>query len=237
MKNYLDKEIMLGIDEGEGTEVSTATLESQLVALEDRLAELTANDGDQSVEIALVKLQMARTKLGLDDNAQAWQLARSIFDELIEKQQWELAVDACDVMFLSAEDQALVALGHAIWLAVTYPIDPELSIAVLQHVVDETPDDADGAAVAAATAVYLAELRCQGKQKDNLLFFANQMLGAVARRHSQVESNEQFEFWIEKLELNDPSKFLVRLRNVVDVLVQENWWIDREALQQALPVN
>jgi len=25
------------------------------------------------------------------------------------------------------------------------------------------------------------------------------------------------------------------LRNVVDVLVQENWWIDRDAIQASLP--
>ena len=40
---------------------------------------------------------------------------------------------------------------------------------------------------------------------------------------------------MERLELNDPDKFLVRLRNVVDVLVQDQWWIDREAIQAELP--
>jgi hypothetical protein len=39
------------------------------------------------------------------------------------------------------------------------------------------------------------------------------------------------------MELNEPEKFLIRLRNVVDVLVQDDWWFDREELQQALPVN
>ena len=39
------------------------------------------------------------------------------------------------------------------------------------------------------------------------------------------------------LELGDPEKFLVRLRNVVDVLVQDDWWFDREELQRNLPVN
>jgi len=35
--------------------------------------------------------------------------------------------------------------------------------------------------------------------------------------------------------LNDPDKFLVRLRNVVDVLVQDDWWFDRDALHAQLP--
>ena len=42
---------------------------------------------------------------------------------------------------------------------------------------------------------------------------------------------------MEKLELKQPEKFLVRLRNVVDVLVQDDWWFDREALSERLPVN
>jgi hypothetical protein len=69
------------------------------------------------------------------------------------------------------------------------------------------------------------------------MFFANQLLGKVARRHSGVEDQEQFDFWVNKLELNDPDKFLVRLRNVVDVLVQDDWWVDRDALQEQITVN
>jgi hypothetical protein len=63
------------------------------------------------------------------------------------------------------------------------------------------------------------------------------MIAAVARRHGNVQEQAQFDFWINKLELSDPAKFLPRLRNVVDVLVQDDWWIDREALTAKLPVN
>ena len=106
---------------------------------------------------------------------------------------------------------------------------------MLQHIIDETPEDADGAAVAAAAAHYIADMRTEGKQRDKLLFFTNQMLGNVARRHSEIETQEQFEFWMKKLELDDPAKFIARLRNVVDVLVQDDWWFERDALQAEIP--
>jgi hypothetical protein len=51
-----------------------------------------------------------------------------------------------------------------------------------------------------------------------------------------VQGQEAFSRWFKRLELDDPAKFLVRLRNVVDVLVQENWWFDRDVLQAKLPV-
>lgn len=112
----------------------------------------------------------------------------------------------------------------------------ELTIELLSHVIDETPDDADGAAVAATTALFLADVRAQGHHRDDLIFFATQLLGTVARRHSGVETPEQLDLWMERLELKEPEKFLVRLRNVVDVLVQDDWWFDREALQDRLPL-
>jgi hypothetical protein len=121
-------------------------------------------------------------------------------------------------------------------LAVTFPVDAELTVAMLQHIIDETPEDSDGAAVAAATASYIVDMRsAEGKQRDNLMLFTNHMLGTVARRHGDVSKQEQFDYWMEKLELNDPAKFLARLRNIVDVLVQDDWWVDREAIWASLP--
>jgi len=232
---YLNENVMIGSGEGDDIDVSTATIESQLIALEDRYKELPENV--DLLEKAFLELQMARLMIGLDRREEAWSIARQVFDIFMHEHDWEKAVDACDVLFLSEQDASICALGHGIWLAVTYPIDPELTVALMQHVIEETPDDSDGAAVAAATAIYITELRADDESKDNLLFFANQMLGQVSRRHSDIETQEQFDFWLEKMELTDPAKFLVRLRNVVDVLVQDDWWFDRDELQKNLPVN
>lgn len=215
-------------------QVDSAELESQLFALEERLKELPDND---LLKQASVQLDIARILAGLERGDQAWKIARKIFDDFLQAEEWEKAAETCDVLFLSSQPDSLSALGQGIWLSVTYPIDPELTLAMLQHVVDETPSDADGAAVAAAVGAYVVEMRAQGKQLEDLRFFASQMLGVVARRHSKIEKQEQFDRWIKKLELDDPAKFLVRMRNVVDVLVQDGWWFDREELQSKLPVN
>lgn len=229
--SYLDGSMILG--EAQGDDI--ANLESQLIATEERLRELGA--AAAPLERAAVLQQQARILVGLERGAQAWPLAREAFEVFLHSAEWEKAAESCDILFLSGQEGALAALGQGIWLAVTYPVDPELTLALLQHVVDETPDDADGAAVAAATGAYIVEMRTEGKQHENLAFFAAQMLGVVARRHGGVETQEQFEFWFNRLELDDPAKFLVRLRNVVDVLVQEDWWFDRDELQAKLPVN
>ena len=213
----------------------TAALESHLEALQDRLREVEAQ-GDPKAE-ADIRLQIARALVELGRGPEAWAVGRPLVDLFIDRQDWESAADACDVLFNADQPKSLCALGQGIWLAVTYPIDPELSVELLHHVVDETPDDADGAAVAAATALFLTDLRARGRQRDSLMFFATQILGQVARRHSGADTQEAFDAWMERLELKEPDKFLVRLRNVVDVLVQDDWWFDPEALQARLPVN
>jgi len=182
-------------------------------------------------------LQLGRALVRLESGAEAWAAAREAFDLYMTEHAREGAAQACDILFLSEQPESLAALGMGIWLAVTYPVDPELSVALLQHVVDETPPDADGAAVAAVTAHYLVDLRAQDPQREHLLLYTNQLLATVARRHSDVDGQEAFNRWIERMELSDPARFLPRLRNVVDVLVQDDWWFDREVLQAELPTD
>ncbi|KAA6185960.1 hypothetical protein F2Q65_06215 [Thiohalocapsa marina] len=211
-----------------------AALESHLLALQEEFEGLTRLGG-RSADIAELKLQMARTLVGLDRGDEAWPLAREALDAFMAVEAFESAADCCEVLFRTEQPDSLSALGQGIWLAVTYPIDPELSIELLSHIIDETPDDSDGAAVAATTALFLADVRSEGVQRENLTFFASQLLGDVARRHSGVDSQAAFDLWRDRLELREPEKFLVRLRNIVDVLVQDNWWFDPEALRARLP--
>lgn len=231
---YLKEEQILDADSGEDAEESAYLLETRLAELRRHRAEIQDRSGAAYADLLL---EEGRLLIRLEKMPEAWEAARAAFDIHLARENWEGAVEACDVLFASDQPGSLAALGQGIWLAVTFPVDPELTVMMLHHVVEETPDDSDGAAVAAATAHYVVDLRSQGKQRDDLLFFTNNLIATVARRHSKVESQEAFDFWVQKLELNDPAKFLVRLRNVLDVLVQDEWWFDRDALRERLPVN
>jgi len=222
-------------DDSTDAKESTGMLERLVADLRGQLEALSA--GAEALRRADLQLQLGRALVRLEKRPEAWAAAREAFDLYMAEQAWEGAAQACDILFLAEQPQSLAALGQGIWLAVTYPVDPELSVALLQHVVEETPPDSDGAAVAAVTAYYLADLRARDPQREHLLLYANQVLATVARRHSGVDGQQAFNKWIEDMELNDPARFLPRLRNIVDVLVQDDWWFDREALQAALPVD
>ena len=222
-------------DSSEDAKQSTEMLRRLVADLRGQLAALSPEAA--TLRRADLLLQLGRALVRLEIRPEAWAAAREAFELYLEEQAWEGAAQACDILFLCDQPESLAALGQGIWLAVTFPVDPELSVALLQHVVDETPPDADGAAVAAVTAYYLVDLRAREPQRENLLDYAGQVFATVARRHSGVAGQEDFNRWIEDMELNNPSLFLPRLRNVVDVLVQDDWWFDRDALQAALPAD
>ncbi len=236
MKYLKDQMGVMDADGSEDTLGSMLLVEQRLSEVLERLRTLKANDVDVLARADLL-LDAGRLLVELGRGEEAWEKGRAAFDLYAAEESWEGAVQACDVMFQADRPESLAALGQGLWLTVTFPMDPELSVAMLQHVIDETPPDSDGAAVAAVVARYLVDMRAQDRQREDLEFYTNQMLATVARRHSDVDDQQAFDAWFRRLELNDPALFLPRMRNVVDVLVQDEWWIDREELQKKLPVH
>lgn len=227
----------LGAESGEDAQTVTARVRAYQANIQEQLKAVGFH-GDPA-ERARLLLELARTENELQDPEEAWHDARKAFFIALDLELWPLAIQAAETLFETSQPESIAALGHAIWLSVTYPVEPELSLAILQHFIEDTPDNADGAAVAAATACYLVELRTEpdSQEQQNLSFFANQLLGSVARRHSQINTQAEFEAWVQRLELDNPERFLPRLSLVVNALVGENWWIDRDALRERLPVN
>ena len=231
---YLESEAFLGDNECSEDAVKSSKLLQ--LKLDEKRESLSALSADAPVEQRVgLNLESGYILLDLDRRDEAWQLARPLLDEALEHELWLSAVEACDILYQAEQPDSIKALAHGIWLGVTFPVDPELSVAMLQHLVDETPDTSDGAAVAAVTANYIVDLRADGPDRESLLFFTNQLLGQVARRHSQVEEQEIFDFWVERMELDDPGKFLPRLAKVLDLIIESDWWFDRDQLRKLIP--
>ncbi|WP_127477240.1 hypothetical protein [Sulfurivermis fontis] len=212
-------------------------------AEEARLAQLEAELASLPADAPLAQRLTLRNDIGyilldLERNEDAWHLGHDSFRQALAAELWEQAVQGCDIVYQSEKNDAIKALAHGVWLAVTYPIDPELSVLMLKHLVEETPPKADAAAIPAAVAAYLVELRAEGKKREDLKFFTAGMLAEVAKKHSEVVDNKEiFDFWVERLELNDPAKLLPRLGKLLDVLVPDAWWYDRDLLRSRLPAD
>lgn len=224
-----------------GFSETAESLEFLKITLRDKQALLAQLKSTSTpIERADLQLEVAEIMLEVDASGMheaSWGLAKEAFSIYMDEEQYEAAVNALDCLYRSELPSSLVALGHAMWLSVTYPIDPELSILMMKNLIDDTPDKSDGAAVAAATAHYIADLRLSGEKRESVMFLTTNMISQVAERHSNVQDQNQLNFWMDKLELNDPNNFLPKLAQVIDAIVAENWWFDKEELRSKLPVN
>lgn len=205
--------------------------------LEEKQAAYDAlEDNADPVERARLQLDVAEALVGINRADEAWEKARSAMQVFIDNEQWQDAVESCDVLYQSAQPASLVALAHGVWLAVTYPVEPQLTVNMLGYIIDETPPDADGAAIAAIVAHYIADIRADEKQHESLTFLTRQMLANVAEAHSSVKDQEAMNSWMERLQLGDPAIFLPRLSLVLGAIVSsDKWWFDRDALREHLP--
>ena len=233
MGKYLNKEQIFDAEEAEDLYANEEQLSAKLEFYEKQLAE---QDESTPVEERLnTLLEIARIQVERYQGADAWDKAMQAFDLAKDNQKWEHAVEACDAMFLSEGPDSLKALGHGIWLGVTFPIDPELTVAILQHLVEESPKGADTKAYAAAVAHYITSVR-RGAD-DDLTFFASQMIASVADEHSHVTHQSSFDLWRRTLQLDKPEVFLTKLSGAVDQLVGEDWWIDRDEIRSSIDEN
>lgn len=217
---------------------SRQLLKNELAQRQALLMQLTP--ASNPLDRANVQYEIAEIMLELDEPGMreaAWGMTRESFEIYRDHEQWEEAVRCCDVLFRCDLPASVPALGNGLWLAVTYPIDPELSIIMLNHLIDATPANADGAAVAAAVAHYIADLRLEGEKRESVMFLTGAMLSKVAERHSNVNSQEAMNLWLNRLGLLDPAVFLPRLGQVVDAITEGQWWYDREELRSRLPVH
>jgi hypothetical protein len=236
MKEPSPEQMVVGDKSGIDLAESRPSLQALLKEHQQHLRALPADC--KPVDRARVQLDIAETLLGLQKKTESWDSARAAFDVFAAEESWQDAIEACDVLFQCEQEESLAALGNGVWLAITYPVPAQLTVAMLQHIIDETPDDSDGAAVAAMAAHYIADLRTEGKDHENLTFFTKQLVAAVAKRHRGIEDDpEMIRMWIEILGLNDVDELLARLSAMVDVIVGDNWWVDRDALRARLPVN
>jgi hypothetical protein len=196
---------------------------------------LEACAGTDTLEEARLQLDIGEILILLERAAPAWTLARMAFDIALKNESWQDAVEACNVLYQTGEEGALAALGMGVWLAVTFPVAPELTYAMLDHVITETPENSDDAAFSAMTVRYVIDLRAEEGEHENWGLLANDLIARVAARHSQVQNQQALDAWMDKLGLRDPRVFLPGLSEVVNALVADSWWFDRDALRDTLP--
>lgn len=228
---YLNKQSdVFDAEEFSDVQASKTQLKAQLSFYQKQLNSLSS--ASQTKDRIDCLLRIARIQIELHQAKDAWDRAFEAFSLAEKNSLWEQAVEACDALFLTEGPDALVALGHGLWLGVTVPIEAELSVAMLQHLITESPDESDTKAVAATIAHYIAETRT-AKDSD-LSLFTSQLLANVADNHSRISDQGSFDVWRKSLQLDNPDVFLPKLSLAIDKLIDDRWWFSKDEIYARL---
>lgn len=209
--------------------------------LQEKLQELATLEKEpglaQASPLLRVRLQLDIAEIlnTLERKQESWVLARAAFDIALHQQSWHDAVEACDVLFQSEQEDSIAALCMGIWLSITFPVEPELTLTMLIHFVDASPGTSDATALAAIAGRYVVDLRASDEQHESQSFLADNLIAMVAKRHSNVNGQEAMDKWLTRLELRKPEVFLPRFAEVINTLVGDKWWFDRDVLRSQLP--
>lgn len=209
--------------------------QKDLLRFRQQLTDLSADASDS--ERGLIALEIADRQARLEQGADAWATARPLFDQFLAAEEWGKLAEVCDVLFRADQPDSTIALGHGVWISVTFPINPVITVVMMQHLVDSSPTDSNTAAVAATVAHYIAAIRGgDGKEGEDLIDFTEQLLLLVAGNQG-ISEQEAFGGWMYHNGLKEPEEFIPRLGEGVDNLVGEQWWFDRAELRQHIPAD
>jgi hypothetical protein len=121
-------------------EIKDGLSDSERVELTKRLDEKwqELNNLTNVTPLARARMQLdaAEILVALERKPEAWVLAREAFDTALEHNAWQDAVEACNMLYQCELGDSIAALGMGVWLAVSFPVDPELTLAMLLHIVD-----------------------------------------------------------------------------------------------------
>ena len=203
--------------------------------LAEKLHDLSVLAEAPSLQRARLQMDIAELLNALDRKKEAWDIASEAFRISMQQESWTDAVEASDVLFQAGQEDSMAVLGMGIWLAITFPVNPELTVAMLIHLVDETPDASEVGALAAITARYVVDLRADDGSHESQCFLVDNHIAMVAKRHNNVRDQDAMNRWLDRLQLRDPQVFLPRLSREVDAIVNGKWWFDRDELRARLP--
>lgn len=234
MRDYLKSFNQLG--NSDSPDDAKSMLDQKLIEAEGVVSKLNALDSAEESKRCQLQIDAGYLYIDARKPKEAWDIAHEAFKIALKNRMWHQCVEATDIIYQADQSDSVTALAQGIWLGITFPVNPSLSVVLLQYFVDETPKNSDGAALAAAIAAYIVSLRAEDPAvREELSFFTSQLLGHVASRHSQIEDQKELEQWITNLGLDDPSSFLPKMSTVLDHIVEDQWWFDKDELRSHIP--
>ncbi|HIJ84290.1 MAG TPA: hypothetical protein HPQ00_08810, partial [Magnetococcales bacterium] len=152
-----------------------------------------------------------------------------------EEGNWEEVFKQLKTMSLRFKNTEIYkALAQRIWVGLKTETPASEVVLALFHLLNTLGPRHDVAGPIAALAHFMAKHRTPDHpDRDLAMGQAQQMFHRVCEEKGVV-GEEAFKIWVKHSRLDDPNHYVPIVMHLLDVMVGDVWWFDRDLLQKEL---
>ncbi|MBF0340034.1 MAG: hypothetical protein HQL95_03620 [Magnetococcales bacterium] len=167
--------------------------------------------------------------------SEEWNDDRIAMDQLSREGNWpEVLVILKRLSTKHKTTEIYKALAQRIWVGLKTQAPAIEVVQSLFHLLNTLGPRHDLAPAICALAHLLAKHRTPDHPDRDLAIGQSQQMFSLVCDTFNVIGEEAFHIWVEGKQLNDPDHYIPTILKGLEIMVGDDWWIDREALQKDL---
>lgn len=162
-----------------------------------------------------------------------WQLSKAAVGRYSKNRQWTEVLDLLSALSKKHKNHEIyMALAQRNWVALKSNAPVTEVVLALFHLLNTLGPSHELAGPIAALAHLMAKHRTPEHPDRELAQAQAQQMFALVLDAVGIVGDEAFAKWVVHNRLDDPNHYVPIVMNLLEVMVGDNWWIDRALLQE-----
>lgn len=167
--------------------------------------------------------------------AEEWNEDRKALHTFSHAGQWEEALKILKRLSTKHKNHEIYkALAQRIWVGLKTQTPAIEVVQSLFHLLNTLGARHEMAPIICALAHLLAKHRTPDHEDRDLAIGQSQQMFSIVCDSLNIVGEEAFQIWIKANRLNDPDHYLPMLLKGLEIMVGDEWWIDKDGLQKEL---
>ena len=161
-----------------------------------------------------------------------WRLNKAAIARYSRSGHWKEALDLLTILSKKQKNYEIYkALAQRVWVALKSNAPVTEVVLALYHLLNTLGPRHEIAGPIAALAHLMAKHRTPDHPDQALAQAQSQQMFALVMEVRGVVGDENFAQWVAENHLDDPNHYIPIVLKGLEIMVGDDWWIDREKLQ------
>ena len=162
-----------------------------------------------------------------------WRLNKAAIARYSKSGHWKEVLDLLTLLSKKQKTHEIYkALAQRVWVALKSAAPVTEVVLALYHLLNTLGPRHEIAGPIAALAHLMAKHRTPDHPDQALAQAQSQQMFALVLEAIGVVGDENFAQWVAKNHLDDPNHYIPIVLKGLEIMVGDDWWIDREKLQR-----